>query len=163
MRPSSKTATVRIPQWQQENTMNRRNAILAMVGLPFAAKALDLGSVTNALGGGISDILSNKLGVNSNQAQGGLGAMLTLAKEKLSGTEYGKIAGLIPDAAKYIDLAKKLGAVVGPLKNMAGLNKAFGKLGMNQETSSKFVPTVTDVLSGLGGDTVKGLLGKVFK
>lgn len=143
--------------------MNRRHAILALIGLPFAAKALDLGSVTNALGGNITDLLSNQLGVNSNQAQGGLGAMLSLAKEKLPGKDYGKIAGLIPDAVKYIDLAKKLGAVVGPLKNMAGLNKAFGKLGMNQETSSKFVPAVTDILGGLGGDTVKGLLGKVFK
>jgi len=143
--------------------MNRRHALLALIGFPFAAKGLDLGSVTNALGGGITDMLGTKLGVNSNQAQGGLGAMLSLAKEKLPGTDYGKIASLIPDAAKYIDLAKKLGAVVGPLKNMAGLNKAFGKLGMSSDTSAKFVPTVTDFLGGLGGDTVKGLLGKVFK
>jgi len=145
--------------------MNRRHALLAILGLPVAARALDLGSVTSALGGAgnITDLLSSQLGVNSNQAQGGIGAMLSLAKEKLPGTDYGKIAGLLPDAGKYIDLAKKLGAVVGPLKNMAGLNKAFSKLGMSSDTSSKFVPAVTSILGATGGDTVKGLLGKVFK
>lgn len=143
--------------------MNRRHAILSLLSLPIAANALDLGSVTNALSGNLTDILSSKLGVNSNQAQGGLGAMLSLAKEKLPGADYSKIANLLPGAGKYIDMAKSLGAVVGPLKNMMGLNKAFGKLGMNSETSAKFVPTVTDFLGTAGGDSVKGLLGKVFK
>lgn len=143
--------------------MNRRHALLALITLPIAARALDLGSVAGALKDPLVSMLTSKLGVNDNQAQGGLGSMLTLAKEKLPATDFSKLTKLVPNASKYMELAKTLGAVAGPLKNMAGLNGALGKLGMTSQQQTSFVPTVTDYLGKAGGSTVQGLLGKVFK
>lgn len=143
--------------------MNRRHALLTLLTLPLAARAIDLGAVAGGLKEPLLGMLSSQLGVTDNQAKGGVGAMLTLAKEKLPAGDFGKIANLVPGASKYMELAKTLGAVAGPLKNMAGLNGALGKLGMQPETAGKFVPTVTNYLGKAGGSYVQGLLGKVFK
>jgi len=143
--------------------MNRRHALLSLFALPLAARALDLGAVAGAMKDPLLGMLTSKLGLNDQQAQGGLGSMLTLAKEKLPAAGFTKIANLVPGATKYMDMAKSLGAVVGPLKNMAGLNGAFDKLGMTKDASAKFVPTVTDYLGKAGGSSVQTLLGSVFK
>jgi hypothetical protein len=65
---------------------------------------------------------------------------------------------LVPGASGYLDSAKKLGAVTGPLKNLEGLNGALGKLGMNADTVAQFTPLVTNYLGKLGGPTVQNLL-----
>jgi len=49
----------------------------------------------------------------------------------------------VPGASGYLENAKKLGAVTGPLNNLPGLNGALGKLGMRPDTVAKFTPTVT--------------------
>lgn len=143
--------------------MNRRHALFMLGALPLAARAIDLGAVASGLKDPLMGMLTSQLGVNENQAKGGVGSMLTLAKEKLPAADFSKIANLVPGASKYMELAKSLGAVAGPLKNMAGLNGALGKLGMQPDTAGKFVPTVTDYLGKAGGSSVQGLLGKVFK
>jgi hypothetical protein len=48
--------------------------------------------------------------------------------------------------------------VTGPLKSVAGLNGALGKLGIPPETAAKFVPMVTNYLGKVGGPTVQQLL-----
>ena len=100
-------------------------------------------------------MLMSNLGLTDNQAKGGMGSMLTLAKEKMSSGDFSKLTGLLPQASKYMDTAKQLGAVAGPLANMAGLNGAFSKLGMKAETASKFVPTVADYVGQIGGASAR--------
>jgi hypothetical protein len=53
--------------------------------------------------------------------------------------------------------------VTGPLKNLAGLNGALGKLGINEQTASKFLSAVPDVVSKTGGADVGKLLSGVLK
>ena len=65
---------------------------------------------------------------------------------------------MILGAEKYMGIAKSLGAVTGPLNDLAGLNTALGSLGISADTVSKFVPTITDYLGTLGGDDAKQLL-----
>jgi hypothetical protein len=62
-----------------------------------------------------------------------------------------------------MEQAKALGAVAGPLKNLAGLNGALGKLGMQPETAAKFAPTVTDYLGKAGGSGVQSMLSGMLK
>ncbi len=143
--------------------MNRRHALCALFSLPLAVQALDMQSITAAAKDPLMGLLTGKLGVNTQQAQGGLGSMLTLAREKLSVADFTKLSNLIPGAANYMTLAKSLGAVSGPLKNLAGLNGSLGKLGMSKETVSKFVPTVSDYLGKAGGSSVQSMLATVFK
>lgn len=143
--------------------MNRRDLFLALSVLPFSARAMDFGSLAAAVKDPLIALVMNQLNINDDQAKGGVGSVLTLLKEKLSLKDFGKIAKLVPNAAKYMDSAKSLGAVSGPLKNAAGLNGALGKLGMDTDTTAKFVPTVTDFLGNAGGDKVKGLLAKALQ
>lgn len=143
--------------------MNRRDLLLTLSILPFAASALDLGSLASAAKDPLIGLLTNKLKVNDNQAQGGMGSLLTLLKEKLSLNDFSRITKLVPNATKYMDMAKSLGAVAGPLKNMSGLQNSFGKLGMDSNTAAKFVPTVTDFLGSAGGDKIKGLVSKALQ
>jgi hypothetical protein len=107
-------------------------------------------------------ILSKSLGMSKDQLQGGLGSVLTLAQEKLAKGDFDKIAAAIPGASKYLDQAKKLGAVTGPLNDLAGLNGALGKLGLDQETISQFLPAVTELVGKTGGADVGKLLSGVL-
>jgi hypothetical protein len=107
--------------------------------------------------------LTSQLGLSENQARGGIGSYLTLLQEKLAKGDFDKIASLMPGASGYLESAKKLGAVTGPLQNVKGLNGALGKLGMNAETVGKFTPLVTNYLGKLGGPTVQTLLAGALK
>lgn len=138
--------------------MNRRHLLLSLAALPVAGQAQSLKDIAGALKDPLISLLMNKLGITDNQAKGGMGSLLTLAKEKMSGGDFGKVTKLMPQATKYMDTAKQLGAVVGPLANMAGLNGALSKLGMKKETVTKFVPTVTDYVGQIGGDSMKNML-----
>jgi hypothetical protein len=108
-------------------------------------------------------MLSKTLGMSKDQMEGGIGSVLTLAQEKLVKGDFDKIAAAIPGASKYLDQAKKLGAVTGPLNDVQGLNGALGKLGIDQATASKFLPAVTDLVSKTGGADVGKLLSGVLK
>jgi hypothetical protein len=109
------------------------------------------------------DLLGSSLGLSKDQLEGGLGSILTLAQEKLVKGDFDKIAAAIPGASKYLDQAKKLGAVVGPLNDVEGLTGALGKLGIDQKTVEKFLPAVTEVVSKTGGEDVGKLLSDVLK
>jgi len=143
--------------------MNRRIFLLATLSLPLTAVAQNLGSLTQGLKDPLMSMLKSQLGVTEDQAKGGVGSYLLLAQEKLAKGDFDKVASLVPGASKYMDSAKKLGAVTGPLKNVAGLNGALSKLGMKSETASKFAPTVTNYLGTAGGDSVKQMLAGVLK
>ncbi len=107
--------------------------------------------------------LMSSLGVTQNQAEGGLGSMLTLAREKLAAGDFDKIAAVIPGASKYLDKAKSLGAVAGPLANAAGLSGAFSKLGISPETAGKFIPKVTKYVGKVGGKDLGTMLANALR
>jgi hypothetical protein len=150
--------------------MNRRIALLTLVSIPLAsisvsayAQGSGLGSMVGALKDPLTNMLMSKLGITENQAKGGIGSYLTLAKEKLAKGDFDKIAKLLPGASKYMDSAKQLGAVAGPLGNLAGLNGALGKLGMKPEAVTAFAPTVTDYIGKMGGEGVSSMLSGILK
>jgi Protein of unknown function VcgC/VcgE (DUF2780) len=143
--------------------MKRRHALLILAGLPLIAWAQSMKDLTSSMQDPLMGMLTSQLGVTENQAKGGVGSLLTLAKEKLSAADFTKVANTVPGASKYMDLAKSLGAVTGPLKNVTGLNGALAKLGMSTDTIAKFVPAVTNFMGKAGGSTVSNLLATVLK
>lgn len=147
------------------SSLNRRTLLLGIAALPVIASAqiTDLGSLSSALKNPLMGMLTSQLGVTESQATGGLGSYLTLAQEKLAKGDFDKVAALVPGASKYMEQAKTLGAVTGPLKNLAGLNGALGKLGMKPEAVTKFAPMVTDYLGKAGGSGVQGMLAGMLK
>jgi hypothetical protein len=140
--------------------MKRRHAValLVLAGIPVAGPAQSLDSLKAAASDPLTGLLQQQLGISADQAKGGVGSVLTLAQEHLAKGDFDKIAELIPGASKYMDAAKKLGAVDGPLKNLSGLNSALSRLGITPETAAKFVPAVTDFVGKAGGSDMKALL-----
>jgi hypothetical protein len=115
-------------------------------------------------GGDIGSVIGKQLGLSGDQAKGGIGSVLTLAKEKLGGADFDRIAKVIPGADKYLAAAGDSGAVTGgKVGDMNGLNAALGRLGLNAEQSAKLPTAVTEQVGKLGGGDLKSLLAGALK
>ena len=139
----------------------RRAILISLLLLPLGAfaQSMDLlDSANKAMAGGLTGSMQDRLDISEDQAEGGIGSVLSLAQENLSVDDFSKFSGMIPGATDYMGAAKSLGAVSGPLKDMAGLNGALGKLGMSPDVVSKFVPTLSDLLGQVGGADATKLL-----
>ena len=121
-----------------------------------------MAALESAAGGSLSSLLQDQLNLTSDQAEGGIGSLLSLANEKLNAGEFDKLAGMIPGADGYLEAAKNLGAITGPLKSVGDLNQSLSALGITPETIEKFVPMVTQYLGTIGGDEAKALLGQLL-
>jgi hypothetical protein len=125
---------------------------LITVGLPSTSHAIDA-----------YDMVAKTLGMTKDQMEGGLGSVLKLAQEKLQKGDFDKVAAAIPGASGYLDKAKSLGAVNGPLKDLNGLTSALGKLGINKDTASKFLSELPGIVSKTGSEDAGKLLSSVLK
>ena len=123
--------------------------------------------------------LVSGLGVNENQAKGGLGAILNLAKDKLEGGDFSQITNAISGADELMNAAPSaegesgglggmLGSVtsalgVGNLGGLASLAGAFKSLDLDAGMIGKFAPVVMGFLKEKGGDALPAILEKVMK
>lgn len=141
-----------------------RNSTL-LVSFVLGALLLSGCAEFQALGGTdtLTKLLTSQLGVTQNQATGGVGSVLTLAKEKLSGMDFNAITKLIPGSDTFMKAAKDLGAVTGPIGDKAGLEAAFSRLGMGADRVPKFVQTMGDFVGKAGGDSTRNLLSSLLK
>jgi hypothetical protein len=122
-------------------------------------------------------MLTSQLGVSDEQAKGGAGLLLKMAKGKLGGADFSQIAGAIPDIEKLISSAPKSGGIVGALGglasslgggagklgNIASLAGGFKKLNLDSGVIAKFIPVILSFVQSKGGDAVKGILEKALK
>jgi len=106
----------------------------------------------------LTGLLTNQLGVTATQAAGGVGSILSLAKERLSGMDFTALTKLIPGADTYMKTARDLGAVTGPVGGRAGLTAAFSRLGMNSDMVPKFTQVLSDFVGKAGGQPASNLV-----
>jgi Protein of unknown function VcgC/VcgE (DUF2780) len=124
-----------------------------------ASSGQNLGSLVS-----ITDVLGKTLGVSGDQASGGVGSILSLAQNKLSASDYSKVADTVPGADKYVQKAKDLGAVPAEgIKEKSGLDAAYQKLGINPDVAKQFTPVVVDFVGKAGGSEVGSLLSSALK
>ncbi len=140
--------------------MKRRTLlkVLAMIPVMLSAHA-----TTSAVDDSKLETLGRSLGMTSEQAQAGAGAMLKLAQARLPLADYDRIAGVVPRANEYMALASRLGAFEGATPTPAGLSGAFDKLGVTPEQAAKFVPALQDYVSDAAGRDVGMLFGNALK
>ncbi len=116
--------------------------------------------------------LSEQLGINEQQASGGAGLLLKLARSKLGG-DFEQLAGAIPDAESLIKAAPAsggLGALSGllgklgggKLGNLAALAGGFSKLGLSSDMVGRFVPIVLKYVQEQDG-AASELLARVLR
>jgi len=116
-----------------------------------------------AAAGGLTGLLGSNLGLTSDQASGAVGSVLSLAQEKLPSSDYSQVASAVPGAAGYVQKAKDLGAVTGPIGDVNGLNAAYSKLGISPTVASQVTPLISNYIGKAAGPAVGGLLSSVLK
>ncbi len=126
---------------------------------------------------GLVSLLTSQLGVSNDQAMGGAGALLGLAKSSLSSGDFASVGKSIPGmssllaaAPKSAGLGDKLGGVGellgGDAQKAAGLGAvagSFSKLGLSPDMAGKFAPVIMNYAQSNGGDGVMNLLKGVWK
>ncbi|MFO2462167.1 DUF2780 domain-containing protein [Pseudomonas sp. 15FMM2] len=172
------------------------SCLLSVAAGPAFAAGFSLGDVANAVSGaqgnnkaaaaapttetaGLLSALTSQLNVTPEQAVGGTGAMLGLAKNQLGGGDYSQLTKNVPGLDKLAggNALGSLGALSGVLGQEGGskisgldgllgnvkttndLNTAFSALGMDSGMVGKFAPVILQYLGGQGADS--SLLGKL--
>lgn len=160
------------PAFAQFSLNDAANAISGMKGGDAAATAEPTPQT--------ADLLSTltQLNITPQQAIGGAGAMLGLAKNQLSSTDYselaqsvpginmlsgggelGALAGLLGSSGKAAGLDNALGNV----KDTNDLNNAFSALGMDSGMIGQFAPVLLQYFGQQGvGGTLLSSLGSIW-
>ncbi|MFZ5843929.1 MAG: DUF2780 domain-containing protein [Pseudomonadota bacterium] len=107
-------------------------------------------------------LLTSQLGVNAQQAQGGVGALLKAAQEQVSPATFGEIGKLLPQAADWMKavpssgggLGGMLGGMLGGnLGTLAKVASQFSALGIDSNKLAPFAKLALDFLQkNLSGD-----------
>ena len=134
------------------------SVLVLMAALQWGCSGMQ--SMGQAMGGSetLTKLLTSQLGVTTNQATGGIGSILSLAKERLSAINFTTLTSLIPGADTFMQSAKDLGAVTGPVGDRSGLTAAFSRLGMGSEMVPKFTQTLSDFVGKAGGQSASNLV-----
>ncbi|HYK35546.1 DUF2780 domain-containing protein [Alloacidobacterium sp.] len=117
--------------------------------------------------------LAKGLSVTPQQATGGAGALFSLAKSRLSPTDFSKIAAVVPGMGSFLKAAPSasegsgLSGLTGSLPSsvggLASTATAFQKLGLSPGMVEKFVPILTNFVQAKGGANVASLLSGALK
>ncbi|HCN46634.1 MAG TPA: hypothetical protein DIT18_14070 [Pseudomonas sp.] len=176
----------------------KRFALLSLLALAATpAFAFNLGDAANAIStiqgqqnkapveapeasANLLNTLGNELKVTPEQAIGGTGALLGLARNQLSGSDYEQLTKAVPGLdmlsgdnalgglAGLGDLLGKSGessalsnALGGNVKNGTDLNNAFSALGMENGMIARFAPLILEYLGqqGVAASLLQNLSG----
>ena len=123
--------------------------------------------------GSLTDTLVKKLGITSEQAQGGAGALFQVAKGKLDAGQFAALSKAVPDMDSLLSAAPKqsealsglagsassaLGENNNPYGNLAGLVSTFKVLNLSPDMVDEFVPVVVDYVRTNGGALTADML-----
>jgi len=115
--------------------------------------------------GSLTDTLVKKLGITSEQAQGGAGALFQVAKGMLDAGQFADISKAVPGLDSLLSAAPKQSGVLSglagsvssalgdnsPYGNLAGLAATFKGLNLSPDMVAQFVPVVVDYVRTSGG------------
>ncbi|EWY36581.1 hypothetical protein N825_26455 [Skermanella stibiiresistens SB22] len=148
--------------------------LTAAAGSPTTAAAADAGGLVSAL--------ASQLGVTKPQAEGGAGAMLNLAKQRMAPDQFGQVESQVPGIGGLMgsrsggqggggglaDMAAGAlgglgggsggGGAAGGLGALAPLAGSFSSLGLSPDMAAKFLPVMLQYLNSSGGGGAAGLL-----
>ena len=113
--------------------------------------------------------LVDLLGVTQPQAEGGAGAILKAAKDKMTTGDYSQLLNAVPGIDSLVSsapagggLAGKasslLGSSSGSMQGTAGLADSFSSLGLSPDMVGKFTDVILDYVQSEGGQQAMALL-----
>lgn len=107
--------------------------------------------------------LTSGLGLSAGQAAGGLGSMMSLAKNTLPTTDFLSLAGYLPNASEYLKFAQDAGVISGPLSNIGGLSSSMDALGISPATAQDMYKEVGKFIGDAGGNAERDMLMGLLK
>lgn len=121
---------------------------------------------------GLVNTLVSQLGVNSQQAMGGVGSIFSLAQQRMNPADFMQLRGSLPAMDQYLSAvpqpsssnvllgsaASVLGEQTGELGSLAVLAGSFQNLGMNANMIGQFVPLVLQYVQEQSGPAAMSLL-----
>jgi hypothetical protein len=116
--------------------------------------------------------IANELKVTPKQAEGGAGALLGLAKQRLKPEEFKEVSDAIPGTDGLLSAASSaastsgMGAMAGMSKSAAGLASVAGtfkQLGLSPDMATKMVPVLTNFAQSKGAAGAAKLLAGALK
>jgi hypothetical protein len=123
--------------------------------------------------GSLTDTLVKKLGITSEQAQGGAGALFQVAKGKLDAGQFAELSKSVPEMNSLLNavpkqsgalsgLAGSVSSVMGDSSNsygnLASLASTFKTLNLSPDMAGQFVPVVVDYVRTNGGELTANML-----
>lgn len=134
--------------------------------------------VISAQEGGLVELLMQKLGVTQPQAQGGAGALFSVAKDALSPQDFDQVAATVPEMESLLKAAPETSGSVGDMLSQGSslfggktnkqvgsamdLANSFSELGLSPEMVNEYVPVVLDYVEAKGGEAVRNLLASAL-
>ena len=140
----------------------------AVVAAPASSPKTTTSAQPESSAMGLIGTFTDKLKVNEQQAQGGMGALMQFAQSNLSEGEFSNLSGGIPGMDTLLAAAPLLSGgsnsdMSGMLSNLGGaasalggldkLTKQFEALGLSSDMIAKFANLAVEYFSGQGGDT----------
>jgi hypothetical protein len=138
-----------------------------------AQKLLESGKQLKS--GELANVLVQRFGITPQQAMGGAGALLQVAKTRMNPEAFAQLSQQVPDVQQLLSAVPALkqqsglGGLAGKLASLSGGDSSIGtaltavsifqQLGMKPETMQKFVPVVVDYVRGNTGDAIANGLG----
>jgi len=130
-------------------------------------------ALAEATQAGLIDTLVKQLGVTSEQAQGGSGALFEMAKNNMSGSDFSQLSQAVPGmdgilaAAPKSEPASATGSLLSgiaaasgnsTLTDAASLVDAFQQLDLSGDMVGQFTPVIIDYVKQNGGEHLADIL-----
>lgn len=156
---------------------NKKLVLIAIFILLFSG----INNLANAATSNLLGMLTSQLGITEQQATQGMAALMDLAKQHLSTTDYTKLIGGAPDLETLVKAATALakpqvatttgtlweyatsmigGANVNQMVQMAS---TFAQWGLSADMVGKFLKIALDYVNGVGGPELTQLLAGALK
>lgn len=118
-------------------------------------------------------MLTDKLGVTTEQAEGGAGSIFNVASKNMSADDFSKVTDALPDVTSLMksassssssgssalgSLSSMVGSSSNSLSSLASLSSTFSNLGLGSDMVSKFIPIVLEYAQSKGGSQISSLL-----
>lgn len=160
-----------------QNSINAANSAIGAVAAVPGTVAANGQSALAAATPALVNILSQQLGVSSQQALGGAGAIFSVARQGMSASDFGQVSSVVPGMQQILAAAPSiaspstnglLGAAGSALGASSGLGQlanaaiAFQNLGLGAGMINQFIPIMLQYVQNQGGNATMGLLQNVL-
>lgn len=131
-------------------------AVVVLFAFAGCSSALPYSGLLSSLGGSIP-------GLSTDQLVASAGSLLGLAGEKLPAADFAKITSAIPGAGDMVKEAGKLTGLGNSFGSLSNVTGALGKMGVSPAQVAQVGTGVADFAGKAGGDSVKNMLGGLWK